>query len=49
MNSSYGYRNSDGIITCSYLGAVYYLSLGVRLGGWSWLFSLVVMGVMYLL
>lgn len=49
MNSSYGYRNSDGIITCSYLGAVYYLSVGVRLGAWSWMFSLLVMGVMYLL
>ncbi|KAJ5608518.1 hypothetical protein N7537_005137 [Penicillium hordei] len=49
MNSSYGYRNSDGIITCSYLGAVYYLSLGVRLGAWGWVFSLLVMGVMYLL
>ncbi|EKV05161.1 Calcium channel subunit Mid1 [Penicillium digitatum] len=49
MNSSYGYRNSDGIITCSYLGAVYYLSLGMRLGPWGWVFSLVVMGVLYLL
>lgn len=34
LNSSYGYRNSDGIITCSYLGAAYYLSLGARLGIW---------------
>ncbi|KAJ5445038.1 hypothetical protein N7491_001120 [Penicillium cf. griseofulvum] len=49
--SSYGQRplgNQTGIITCSYLGAVYYLNLGVRLGAWGWLFSLVVMGVMYL-
>ncbi|KAJ6179105.1 hypothetical protein N7519_009566 [Penicillium mononematosum] len=49
MNASYGYRNSDGIITCSYLGAVYYLNLGAKLGAWDWVFSLVVMGVMYLL
>ncbi|KAJ6094609.1 hypothetical protein N7467_002122 [Penicillium canescens] len=53
LNASYGYRNSDGDITCSYLGAAYHLSLGVRLGaggaGWVGLFSLVVMGVMYLL
>ncbi|CAI7642541.1 unnamed protein product [Penicillium glandicola] len=49
MNASYGYRNSDGIITCSYLGAVYYLSLGERLGAWGWVSSLVVMGVMYML
>ncbi|CAG7942847.1 unnamed protein product [Penicillium nalgiovense] len=49
MDASYGYRNPDGIITCSYLGAVYYLSHGVKLGARDWLFSLVVMGVMYLL
>ncbi|KAI2722657.1 hypothetical protein CBS147332_3586 [Penicillium roqueforti] len=49
MNSSYGYRNSEGIITCSYLGAVYYLSLGEKLGASGWVTSLVVMGIMYLL
>ncbi|KAJ5541951.1 hypothetical protein N7535_004370 [Penicillium sp. DV-2018c] len=48
LNSSYGYRNSDGNITCSYLGAVYSLSLGVRLGTWAWVSSLVIMGVMFL-
>jgi calcium channel MID1 len=48
LNSSYGYRNSDGIITCSYLGAAYYLSLGVRVGAWAWVSSLVVMGVIFL-
>lgn len=42
LNSSYGYRNSDGDITCSYLGAVYHLSLGSRLGiGAWWVFVLV--------
>ncbi|KAJ5787476.1 hypothetical protein N7457_002466 [Penicillium paradoxum] len=49
LNASYGYRNSDGIITCSFLGAAYYLSLGVKLGVWTWVSSLVVMGVMFLL
>ncbi|OQD80781.1 hypothetical protein PENANT_c033G07249 [Penicillium antarcticum] len=29
LNASYGYRNSDGDITCSYLGAAYHLSLGL--------------------
>ncbi|KAJ5757003.1 uncharacterized protein N7511_007185 [Penicillium nucicola] len=49
LNASYGYRNSHGDITCSYLGAAYHLSLGVRLGaGWAGLIGLVVMGVMYL-
>ncbi|KAJ5373629.1 hypothetical protein N7517_005635 [Penicillium concentricum] len=46
MNSSYGSR--DGDVTCSFLGAAYHLNLGVKLGAWGW-FSLVVMGVMYLM
>ncbi|OQE36038.1 hypothetical protein PENCOP_c012G01700 [Penicillium coprophilum] len=49
MNYSYGHRNSNGDITCSFLGAAYYLSLGVRLATWGWLFSLAVMGLMYLM
>ncbi|OQE08497.1 hypothetical protein PENVUL_c009G10086 [Penicillium vulpinum] len=49
LNSSYGSRNDKGIITCSYLGAVYYLNLGVKLSARGWLFSLVVMGVVYFL
>ncbi|KAJ5150496.1 uncharacterized protein N7500_010685 [Penicillium coprophilum] len=49
MNYSYGHRNSKGDITCSFLGAAYYLSLGVRLATWGWLFSLAVMGLMYLM
>jgi calcium channel MID1 len=28
LNASYGFRNPDGDITCSYLGAAYYLSTG---------------------
>ncbi|OJJ48795.1 hypothetical protein ASPZODRAFT_13535 [Penicilliopsis zonata CBS 506.65] len=31
LNSSYGWRDPDGDITCSYLGAAYYLSAGWRL------------------
>ncbi|KAJ5888916.1 hypothetical protein N7495_008957 [Penicillium taxi] len=34
MNSSYGFRDPNGDITCSYLGAAYYLSVGARLGNW---------------
>jgi hypothetical protein len=38
LNASYGYRNGDGDITCSYLGAAYYLSGAGRgvvgIGGW---------------
>ncbi|KAJ6171669.1 hypothetical protein N7470_000736 [Penicillium chermesinum] len=40
LNASYGYRNSEGIITCSYLGAAYYLSLGARLGIWGGFYML---------
>jgi hypothetical protein len=50
LNASYGYRNSDGDITCSYLGAAYHLNFGVKLGaGWAGLFSFIVMGILYLL
>lgn len=36
LNASYGYRNGDGDITCSYLGAAYYLNGGPRVVvGWA--------------
>lgn len=31
---SYGVRDGEGDVTCSYLGAVYFLSAGERLRGW---------------
>lgn len=40
LNASYGYRNSEGIITCSYLGAAFYLNLGARLGIWGGFYML---------
>ncbi|KAJ5661588.1 uncharacterized protein N7477_009204 [Penicillium maclennaniae] len=33
-NSSYGYRDANGDITCSYLGAAYFLNLGAKMGIW---------------
>ncbi|KAJ5722864.1 hypothetical protein N7488_000899 [Penicillium malachiteum] len=41
MNASYGFSSSNGDITCSYLGAAYYLSLGERLGIWGSLYMLI--------
>lgn len=32
MNASYGYRSSDGDITCSYLGAAFYLNRASKTG-----------------
>lgn len=32
LNASYGYRDPNGDITCSYLGAAYYLNAGAKLG-----------------
>lgn len=34
MNASYGVRDPNGDITCSYLGAAYYLNAGAKLGIW---------------
>ncbi|CAG8124957.1 unnamed protein product [Penicillium olsonii] len=36
LNASYGYRNSGGDITCSFMGAAYDLNLGVRVGIGAW-------------
>ncbi|CAG8034386.1 unnamed protein product [Penicillium salamii] len=36
LNASYGYRNSGGDITCSFMGAAYDLSLGVQVGIGAW-------------
>ncbi|KAJ5466725.1 hypothetical protein N7539_009454 [Penicillium diatomitis] len=33
LNASYGYRSDDGDITCSYLGAAYYLNGAVGMSG----------------
>lgn len=41
MNASYGYKDSNGDITCSYLGAAYYLSLGAKLGVWGSVYMLI--------
>ena len=43
LNASYGYRDPNGDITCSYLGAAYYLSKGAKLGIWASVYLLVVM------
>jgi calcium channel MID1 len=40
LNASYGYRNSNGDITCSYLGAAYYLNVGAKLGIWGSVYML---------
>ncbi|KAJ5179603.1 hypothetical protein N7492_002813 [Penicillium capsulatum] len=44
LNSSYGYRNKDGLVTCSYQGAAFYLSVGAKLGVWG---SVYLLGVMW--
>lgn len=44
LNSSYGYRDKSGIVTCSYLGAAYYLSMGAKLGIWG---SVYMLGAMW--
>ncbi|OOQ87606.1 calcium channel subunit Mid1 [Penicillium brasilianum] len=46
LNASYGYRNGDGDITCSYLGAAYYLNGGFRVvAGWGvWGVVILVLG-----
>ncbi|KAJ5126266.1 hypothetical protein N7526_008443 [Penicillium atrosanguineum] len=40
-NSSYGYRDANGDITCSYLGAAYYLNIGAKMGVWGSVYLLV--------
>ena len=42
LNASYGYRDPGGDITCSYLGAAYYLSMGVKSGIWGSVYQLAV-------
>ncbi|KAJ6096813.1 hypothetical protein N7486_007559 [Penicillium sp. IBT 16267x] len=50
LNASYGYRDPNGDITCSYLGAAYYLNLGARLGVWGSVYMLIGMwGVWWIL
>ncbi|KAJ5910990.1 uncharacterized protein N7473_000293 [Penicillium subrubescens] len=50
LNASYGYRNGDGDITCSYLGAAYYLSgAGRGVVGVGWGIVIVVLAVGMLL
>lgn len=39
-NSSYGYRDANGDITCSYLGAAYFLNLGAKMGVWGSVYML---------
>ena len=41
LNASYGYRSSNGDMTCSYLGAAYYLNMGTRLGVWGSMYMLI--------
>lgn len=41
LNASYGYRDSDGDITCSYLGAAYFLNLGAQLEVWGPVYMLI--------
>ncbi|RAL10114.1 MID1 family protein [Aspergillus homomorphus CBS 101889] len=45
LNSSYGARDPSGDITCSYLGAAYYLNMaaGLHQGAWDTLFALTVL------
>lgn len=40
LNASYGYRDPNGDITCSYLGAAYYLNIGARMGIWGSIYML---------
>jgi calcium channel MID1 len=47
LNASYGYRNSHGDITCSYLGAAYYLSIGSRLGVGAWWVGVLVVFLLF--
>jgi hypothetical protein len=49
LNASYGYRDPNGDITCSYLGAAYYLNLGARLGVWGSVYMLVAMWGVWLI
>lgn len=41
LNASYGTRDPNGDITCSYLGAAYYLNMGARLGFWGSVYLLI--------
>ncbi|KAJ5095119.1 hypothetical protein N7532_007410 [Penicillium argentinense] len=43
MNSSYGYRDPNGDITCSYLGAAYYLNVAAKMGVWASVYMLMAM------
>lgn len=43
LNDSYGYRDGDGLVTCSYLGAAYFLSAASKLGVWGSLYMLTAM------
>ncbi|KAJ5645570.1 hypothetical protein N7507_011581 [Penicillium longicatenatum] len=49
LNASYGYRDPNGDITCSYLGAAYYLNLGARFGVWGSVYMLVAMWGVWLI
>lgn len=47
VNSSYGYRDPSGSVTCSYLGAAYFLSKGVStvtMSPWAVVGAVVVFG-----
>ena len=53
LEESYGTRDRSGFITCSYLGAAYYLNGAVRIGEvgagtGAWVASLVLIGIMVL-
>lgn len=47
LNASYGYRDPNGDITCSYLGAAYYLNIGARMGVWGSIYMLFGMWVVW--
>ncbi|KAJ5792152.1 uncharacterized protein N7503_008130 [Penicillium pulvis] len=49
LNASYGYRDPNGDITCSYLGAAYYLNFGTRLGVWGSVYMLIGMWGVWLI
>ena len=53
LEESYGTRNGSGFITCSYLGAAYFLNGAARIGEVGagtgvWVASLVLMGILVL-
>lgn len=40
LNESYGFRDPSGIVTCSYLGAAYFLSVASKVGIWGSIYML---------